>query len=164
MHTGPVRLAVEVRDQPPELQADPWEEVVECTVHSAWGRLHVVAEGGDIDVFPTLTPHGPGDYRVRCHARGRDIAFDSVVREPVETYLLQIWPAPPAPDVVHKQTDERGRNLRLSAATPPNPDIMRANEDVSRAGLGGAYPSPSEPDTELVIPQRADPSVSEQPY
>jgi hypothetical protein len=35
---------------------------------------------------------GPGAYRLRVHARGRDIARGRFVDEPTEDYPLQVWP------------------------------------------------------------------------
>lgn len=45
---------------------------------------------GDVDV--TVTLHGPGDYRLRIHARGLDTAVDLAPDEVTEWYLLQAWP------------------------------------------------------------------------
>ncbi len=65
--------------------------------------------------LPVLTPAGPGSYRVRVHARGRDTAPDGVAEEPLEDYLLTVWPAPPRSDTVYKQTDEYGATWRRQA-------------------------------------------------
>ncbi|MEU2726066.1 hypothetical protein [Streptomyces smyrnaeus] len=76
------------------------------------GDMHVRALMDDPPDLPVLAPAGPGSYRVRVHARGRDIAPDGVAEEPVEDYLLIVWPAPPEPDTVHKQTDNFGAEWR----------------------------------------------------
>ena len=58
----------------------------------------------------TRCPCRLADLRVRYSARGMDTAnaVDTLLEDqaPVDTYLLQLWPAPPAPDRVLKQTSE----------------------------------------------------------
>ncbi|WP_229877020.1 hypothetical protein [Streptomyces bluensis] len=44
--------------------------------------------------LPALSFDGPGDYRLRVHARGRDTAVDLAPDELTEWYLIQAWPAP----------------------------------------------------------------------
>lgn len=83
--------------------------------------------------LPLLTPQGPGTYRVRVHARGRDIAPDGVAYEPVEDYLLIVWPTEPQPEDVHKQTDRYGAELRAQPSRPaPPPPERGAEEDIRR--------------------------------
>ena len=74
-------------------------------------------EDGPHEDLPLLTPHGPGSYRVRVCARGRDAGFraDRVTDSPVEEHLLQIWPAPHAPDVVYKQDRFLGPDLHTQS-------------------------------------------------
>ncbi|MFB9926248.1 hypothetical protein ACFORO_11725 [Amycolatopsis halotolerans] len=55
---------------------------------------------------------GPGTYRVRVHACGRDIAPHSRADTPNEHYLISVWPAPETPPTVHKQTDRYGHEVR----------------------------------------------------
>ncbi|GGV43470.1 hypothetical protein GCM10010182_80150 [Actinomadura cremea] len=103
---GNVRLKVEVRDQEPaSMDLANWEEVVEISFDATVGQVRVesVDDATPAPAFPVLTPHGPGHYRIRVHARGRHIAFDKAVSEPVEDYLLQIWPAAPTPQLICKQ-------------------------------------------------------------
>ncbi|MBC6471159.1 hypothetical protein [Actinomadura alba] len=113
---GDVRLTVEVHDQAPPVDLTGWEEAAEVTLESATGQMVVAAVMAHTPDFPVLTPHGPGHYRVRVHARGRDTAVDAVVFEPVEDYLIQVWPAPTAPQIIYKQTDEYGARLLQAAA------------------------------------------------
>lgn len=111
--SGDVNVEVEVRDRPPSrLVVDGWDEVIDHSVTTLTGDMHVRALMDDPPDLPVLTPAGPGSYRVRVHARGRDIAPDGVAEEPVEDYLLIVWPAPPEPDTVHKQTDNFGAEWR----------------------------------------------------
>ena len=63
--------------------------------------------------IPPLTEHGPGRYRVRVHATGRDRKFDLAVSEAVERYLIQVWPvAQPDGDTILKHTDAYGAMMR----------------------------------------------------
>ncbi|MER6766724.1 MULTISPECIES: hypothetical protein [Amycolatopsis] len=59
---------------------------------------------------------GPGTYRVRVHARGRDIAPHSRADTPNEHYLISVWPAPETSPTVHKQTDRFGHEVRAREA------------------------------------------------
>ncbi|MFF5257648.1 hypothetical protein ACFY4C_01785 [Actinomadura viridis] len=91
-------------------------------MHAPDGELRVAAIGADGPDLPPSAALGPGPYRVRAHARGRDTG--RALRgtgEMVEDYLFQIWPAPPAPEIIHKQTDAYGAVLRRSAARQPHP-------------------------------------------
>ncbi|MER6680098.1 hypothetical protein [Streptomyces olivaceoviridis] len=66
--------------------------------------------------LPVLPFAGPGDYRPRVHARGRDTAIGLAPEVVTEWYLVQVWPAPapaPARDVaVLRQTDTYGASVR----------------------------------------------------
>ncbi|MEU8802881.1 hypothetical protein [Spirillospora sp. NPDC048819] len=112
---GYVAVATEAHDQAPPVQADVWEEVAEVTVQVPESDLVVATLDGDGPDLPPLNTAGPGPCRVRVHARGRDTAIDAVMTEPVEHYLLQCWPAPAAPEAIHKQTDNYGAELREAA-------------------------------------------------
>jgi len=105
---GDVRLTVEIHQHAPPVDLDDWEDAVEVTVEATQGHMVVAAVMADAPALPTLTPHGPGYYRARVHARGRDTAVDHVVFEPVEDYLIQVWPAPAAPQTELKQTAKYG--------------------------------------------------------
>ena len=113
---GDVRLTVEVRQDPPPVDVADWEEAAEVTLESPTGRMRIAtADDGDpTPPFPVLTPNGPGYYRIRVHARGRDNAIDQTADEPVEDYLVQVWPAPPAPQKIYKQTDRYGAQWVLN--------------------------------------------------
>jgi hypothetical protein len=61
-------------------------------------------------------PSGPGAHRLRYHARGMDAGVeldtaDEYDGEPVDEYLLQIWPARPAQPQVLKLTSVRATSL-----------------------------------------------------
>jgi hypothetical protein len=117
VHSGQVKLMIQVRDGQP-LRIDwGWDEVVEVTLHASVGDVNVasIMGIGMPPSYPRLTPQGPGDYRIRVHARGRDTDIDGTAFEPFEEYLIQLWPAPSAPEKIYKATDRYGEQLRQSA-------------------------------------------------
>lgn len=111
-HTGPVRLTVQARpDPPPHIDLEQWEEVVEVSTSIEAGQVLVEEWGGpDRDDLGNLVAAGPGSYRRRMHARGRDQAHANVVApgSPIEEHLLITWPAPAADETILKQTDQYG--------------------------------------------------------
>ncbi|MCZ0991775.1 hypothetical protein [Streptomyces diastatochromogenes] len=62
--------------------------------------------------LPVPSFDGPGDYRLRLHARGRDTAIDLAPDEITEWYLIQVWSAPAQDLVVLRQTDRYGASAR----------------------------------------------------
>jgi hypothetical protein len=137
--SGAINVTAEAHDREPAAELEAWDEVIEFTLTSTAGWLRVLEEvPGDQFKLPNLSPHGPGAYRLRCHARGRDIAYDGSAIEPVEDYLIQAWRSPPASVTVIKQTDACGANLRLSAT-------LSSAHGEAGPGVDG----------ELVVPQRA---------
>lgn len=136
--SGAIYVTAEAHDREPAAEVEAWDEVIEFTLTSTAGWLRVLEEvPGDQFTLPNLSPHGPGAYRLRCHARGRDIAYDGSAIEPVEDYLIQAWRSPPASVTVIKQTDACGAHLRLSATS---------SSAHREAGTGV--------DDELIVPQR----------
>lgn len=114
INTGYVNVTVELLDTAPgSVDLDDWDEVVEVSVDSEDGELiaHGMAEDPPPE-FPELAHAGPGLYRLRVHARGRDTAAHSYAEEPVEDYKIRVWPAPEAPETVYKQSDARGAEIR----------------------------------------------------
>lgn len=138
--SGLVTVSVEVRHTEPESVAvDEWEEVLDHSLHTHSGGLHVACLMDAPPDLPSLAASGPGWYRLRVHARGRDIAPDGVAFDPVEHYLLTTWPAGDAqPDTVHRQTDHYGAGRRRSAtAMPQQPSRRpRPNPDAPRRAPG----------------------------
>jgi hypothetical protein len=119
---GNVSIGVQAGESDPGLDTGQWEEVVEVSVVGGPGGQGLcLTSGGDGPAeFLRLTPPGAGSYRVRVHARGRDAGadLDVVEDEPVEEHLVQIWPAAPAPEIIHKTTDEVGAGYRDYASGP----------------------------------------------
>jgi hypothetical protein len=119
IHTGYVRVRVTSADTPPQdLGFDnSWDDIIEASVRAPNGRLYVEGhETGPVQGLPILSSAGPGWYRVRAYVRGRDTHYDAVQLDPVEDYLLHIWPAEPAASLIIRATDRCGAGLRSSAA------------------------------------------------
>ncbi|MGH3663270.1 MAG: hypothetical protein ACRDTQ_15600 [Micromonosporaceae bacterium] len=109
-HTGTVRITLEIHRQPPVLETDPWDEVVEVSYHTPVGRSTVYNLDWDSG-FPIATTSGRGWYRIRVHARKRDETRDLVAHD-VEEHRVCIWPGPSQEEIAYKHTDKRGAALR----------------------------------------------------
>ncbi|ROP44254.1 hypothetical protein [Streptomyces sp. PanSC9] len=110
IHTGDVDVTVTLHPRAPEAGDTGWDEIVDVSLRSVSGNLM-----DDLDEdLPVLSFDGPGDYRLRVHARGRDIATDFAPDQNTEWYLLQVWPAPAQDAVVRRQTDRYGTTVRVS--------------------------------------------------
>ncbi|KAA9163648.1 hypothetical protein FPZ12_009105 [Amycolatopsis acidicola] len=83
-----------------------WEDVAEFSLAVPDGELRVRAHGGGVDL-PRLSASGPGCYRVRVHARGRDVRHRDLP-ESEETYSVITWPEEPSPPLVIKATSRCG--------------------------------------------------------
>ncbi|MEU8543005.1 hypothetical protein AB0C52_23970 [Streptomyces sp. NPDC048717] len=77
----------------------PWDDIAEAPIHAPAGTLRYTALMGNPGEPPqapyetNLVDAGPGEYRLRLHARGRSINADGVQGEgePVtEHYLFQL--------------------------------------------------------------------------
>ncbi|MBC6462269.1 hypothetical protein [Actinomadura sp. HBU206391] len=121
IHTGNVAVTVQIWDQaapaPTSAHQEEWDEIAEVTLeaHDA-GEVGVVGLMSDLPGLPELTPGGPGRYRLRIYARGRDTLVDGVATEPVEDYLIMTWPTQlDDQEIIYRQTDDYGATLRASA-------------------------------------------------
>ncbi|WP_435836123.1 hypothetical protein [Streptomyces albogriseolus] len=132
LHTGSVGFTVEVHDQAPPL--DPaWEDVVEASYRPVSAGSALVQWAGeaswDLDLEET-------DYRVRYCAQGMDEAHRQDTRlddEPqLDCYLLQFWPAPPAPDRVLKQTSATAAYWHDYARRQPPPPTPAERAEAER--------------------------------
>lgn len=113
IHTGDVHVTVTVHRAAPAPDPGPWEEIAEVSLRSPDGDLRVRGFFADLpEDLPALSGGGPGDYRVRVHARGRDTAPDDAPEEITEWYLVQAWPAEPAPPLLLASCDRCGSALR----------------------------------------------------
>ncbi|WP_226535761.1 hypothetical protein [Streptomyces daghestanicus] len=113
IHTGDVDVTVTLHPTQPSPDSGPWQEIVEVSAHSASGDLMVRGIMDDLDEdLPALSFNGPGHYRLRIHARGRDTAVDLAPDGVTEWYLIQAWPAPAHEATVLCQTDVYGATVR----------------------------------------------------
>jgi hypothetical protein len=126
LHTGELPVRVEVHDHEPGV--DPvWQEVEEVPFTPA--GPDVVLALWDGVAFPLeLEEH---DYRVRFSGFGFDNETDGVV-DPPERYLVQFWPAPPAPDRVLRQTSEMAAYWHRVAAETPLPSTAAERAEARR--------------------------------
>lgn len=134
LHTGTVGFVVELHDQPPALD-DSWEEVVEVSFRPA-GEASLVGWAGEwerpLELIET-------DYRVRYCGRGMDVGHAADTRmddEPeLDHYLLQLWPGPPGPDRVVKQTSATAAYWHRFARNQPLPPTPEERAEAERLAL-----------------------------
>lgn len=161
LHTGRVGLTVEVHEEEPPV-AEVWEEVVEVSFLPASPRTSVFPWG---DGELCAAELAETDHRVRYCARGMEVDPDaeSAVLDggpPVDHYLLQFWPAPPAPDQIVRQTSRKAaywHGVARKVPPPPTPEELaeaqrrereakereraEARERAERRRWGGRIPS-----------------------
>ncbi|PZS24628.1 MAG: hypothetical protein DLM58_24335 [Pseudonocardiales bacterium] len=117
---GPLKVELQLIDAPPTRLATGWEDIAEVTIISRYGRDFVrIGGSGEPDpAFPRLRL-AEGTYRLRVHVIGRDQAraLGPIVESPVESQLLVVWPAPPAPPELLQATDTYGQILRRQLGT-----------------------------------------------
>lgn len=134
-NTAEVRVRIEVHDGPPPV-GDEWEDVVEASFVPASPRLRLASCMGDNYDLPGLDT---GCHRVRYSAAGMDEARmaeveaveDDPAGEPVDRYLLQMWPAPLAPDKVIRQSDGVAVSMHRGVRALPAPPT--AEQQVAMA-------------------------------
>ncbi len=159
LHTGTVGFRVELHEARPGLD-EQWEEVVEVSFRAATAEIALLdwdGEGHPLDLEPT-------DYRVRYCASGMDEAREQDTRledEPaLDRYLLQFWPAPPAPDRVLKQTSEAAKfeHRHVRELPPPAHQDPPLEPADARRGPEDTPPGPKDtpPGPEDVPPGRGD--------
>src|SRR5215471_20895717 len=109
---------------------DEWEEVVEASFRPETAGLYLVQWAGEAS---WTLPLAPIDYRVRYSATGMDRAREQdtlLEGEPLlDRYLLQLWPAPPAPDAVIRETSEQAAYWHAYARTLPPPPTPQERTD-----------------------------------
>lgn len=108
---GYLRLTVEIHAEPPALDTENWDDVLDVSADFTRGQAFVASYE---KAFTTnLAFDGPGTYRVRAHARGRAATKNAALprrprptaaNPPSETYLVQVWKAPSAAEQVHKSS------------------------------------------------------------
>jgi hypothetical protein len=117
LHSGSTMVTVEVLDVPAPI-GDEWEDVVEVSFRPASTRVALVQWS---DTASWALPLALIDYRVRYCATGMDQARQKdTLRdgEPLlDRYLLQLWPAPPTPDAVIRETSQCAASSHAHART-----------------------------------------------
>lgn len=133
LHTGEVGFTAEVHAaEPPDSGG---EDVVEASFR-AEGRTRLVTWGGsdwwDLEL-------APGDYRVRYSGTAMDAGRERDTRlggEPrQDNYLLQFWPAPPAPDVVVRESSAIAaywHGFARDLPPPPTEEELAARREARR--------------------------------
>ncbi|MEV7626046.1 hypothetical protein [Actinoplanes sp. NPDC089786] len=120
LHTGSVPFTMTWHETEPPV-SDEWEEVVEVPFAPSSTDLTLSA----FDHFYGVRLPATGSLRARYCARGLDEAADADTRmdePPIDHYLLELWPAPPAPDAVLRQTSRYAAYWHDHARkTPPPP-------------------------------------------
>ncbi|WP_371658284.1 hypothetical protein [Streptomyces sp. NBC_00280] len=143
IHTGTVRATATALVGPPVASVHAsWEEIVEVGLRVTTGLLRVESLGhGPVDGLAPLSPAGPGWYRLRVHARGRNILPDKVSTEPVEDYLLVTWPAAPSDADIIRSSDRIDHALAhasdMPEPQPPAPTRGAEQEALRRRLLRG---------------------------
>jgi hypothetical protein len=83
-----VPLRIEVSNEPPPLDADKWDHIVELPLQVPSGKLFFVASGGGT---PTTATIPPGTYRGRLSARG--LVAGTGENAGHDSYRVQLWPS-----------------------------------------------------------------------
>jgi hypothetical protein len=152
LHTGTVGFTAELHDDEPPLD-DTWEDIVEVSYRPlARPTLSGLDSSDSWNLELDLV-----DYRVRYSAWGIDAGHQSAPPmdgEPfVDRYLLQFWPARPAPDRVLKETSKQAAYWHKFAREQPAPaelatrKLEKARQAEAQrlaeraAAWGGALPS-----------------------
>ncbi|MDQ0904034.1 hypothetical protein QFZ22_000019 [Streptomyces canus] len=140
IHLGEIRATASSVSGPPPVPADDfWEEIVEVSVYAPTGSLRVESlEHGPVNGLASLSPAGPGWYRLRVHARGRNILPDKTSSEPVEDYLLVAWPAPQADADIVRASERLEQDLAQANKAPkphPAPPARSSEQEMLRQRL-----------------------------
>jgi hypothetical protein len=97
--SGGSRVRIERCDAQPPLE-NQWEDIVEVSIAIPLGA-DPRWESWACDTSGPLGPIPAGTYRIRVSEKGRDEGHDSEFADGiVDSYLIQMWPAPPVPDAV----------------------------------------------------------------
>jgi hypothetical protein len=112
--TGWVRVTCEALSSRPPVVADGWDDVAEVSLAVSEGPLRVTGWGSGPPSDVRLDAHGPGCYRIRIHARGRDADYDGSPEESVEEFVLLAWPEEHSrPAVLRKTSSAAEQELEM---------------------------------------------------
>lgn len=116
VNTGDVHIAVEVWPDAAPVDLHAWDDAAEASVAWPVSQVRVIgASTEDVPGFPVELPARQGAYRVRVCVRDRDAGEDRGPHDPPEKHLVQIWPAPAAPELLLKATDQVGAVWRQNS-------------------------------------------------
>ncbi|MEV6869041.1 hypothetical protein AB0M44_49800 [Streptosporangium subroseum] len=109
LYNGNVDLTVSLHRHEPEPLLEEYEDVVEASLQVDIDPITVSAWSSDkyIDLPPL--PSEAGWYRLRYHARNMDQAFDLHSAVIIDSFHLQIWPAPQDDAKVLQVISDRAR-------------------------------------------------------
>lgn len=139
LRNGPVEITVERHPTAPTVD-DSWEEVVEVSFTAVSNEVAVREWDGER--YDLALP--AGDYRVRYCARGMQQGWDLETvydDRPVDSYLLQFWPAPACPDRIVRQTSEiaehwhREHREHTGGVVAPAAALLRVGGAREREGI-----------------------------
>lgn len=102
---GHIAVTAELWNGPPPMVTEGWQDIAE--VSAAWSSsvmdFGTTTAGEDAS---TLHLSGPDDYRLRVHGKNRDGGDPRGRSDPVEEYLIQIWPAVRTGPLLIKSTSD----------------------------------------------------------
>lgn len=127
---GPVRVSVEIHDDPTPPDPAAWDATVDHDLLTPGGRVAVAEPHADMPRLPAFEEAEPGArYRLRLHVSGvaavRALAAEvggDIPDEPVEHHLLQLWPLHDGPGAQARRADQAGSPTTAARASqPPRP-------------------------------------------
>lgn len=89
---GHVRDHAILHKRPPAADLS-WDDLAEVTLATSTGEMHIEGWGGMTFDERNLAVSGPGEYRLRVSARGREDEWDHAVEIAQEEFRLDIWRA-----------------------------------------------------------------------
>src|SRR5262249_56258875 len=103
---GHIAVTAERWNDAPPPAVDDWQDVAEVSVAWRSAFLDFGTTGSGDDPTKRLELPGPGDYRLRVHGRNRDDGDPRGDGDPVEEYLIQVWPASPGAPITVNVTSQ----------------------------------------------------------
>ncbi|WP_371785539.1 hypothetical protein [Streptosporangium subroseum] len=109
LYSGNIDLTVSLHHHAPEPLLEEYEDVVEASLQVDIDPITVIAWYSDKYIDLPQLPSGAGWYRLRYHARNMDQAFDLRSTVIIDSFHLQIWPAPQNDAKVLQVVSDRAR-------------------------------------------------------